>query len=246
MKLSHSFVVDSPLPEVWELFDHLDRVVPCMPGAAYLGGEAEQHRVAMKVRIGAIVSNFQGSVGFVDRDDAHHAVRMRGVAKDSGGKGSATALIESRLAAVTPQRTQVDVVTDLVMSGRLAQFGGPIVADIAERLVGQFTANLHQELQRRAAPGTVPAQAASRQHAAAEAPAGAPAGTPGPALVSAPGWASASEPSTAASGAGGPAAEVPALDLGPVLGASLARLAARSLLPFAAGCAAGWAVARLW
>ena len=102
MKLTNRFEVNAPEALVWSLFDSLDRVVPCMPGASYLGQEGQEHRVRMKVKIGAVVSNFEGTVSFTHKDEATHVAIMRGAAKDTGGKGSASALIETRLTPLAP------------------------------------------------------------------------------------------------------------------------------------------------
>lgn len=144
MILTNSFTVEAPVTQVWSLFDELPQVVPCMPGAAYLGQEGDGHRVAIKLRIGAISSNFQGTVQFLKKDETSHTAVIRGAAKDTGGKGATSATLEARLDAQTPERTLVSVRTDLSMTGRLAQFGGPIIADIAARMINEFADNLHQ------------------------------------------------------------------------------------------------------
>ncbi|WP_051953741.1 SRPBCC family protein [Xenophilus azovorans] len=223
MKLNNSFVVEAPLEQVWTLFDELDTVIPCMPGAAYLGREGDEHRVSMKVKIGAIVSDFQGTVSFLERDGASHRTVMRGAARDAGGKGAASATIETRLAAADPARTQVAVETDLSMTGRLAQFGGPIIADIAQRLVGQFTGNLQQVLQTRV-PATAPAR-------------------PLDASPDAPMAASAASAATAPPAPAQPG-EVQPLDLGNVVGRSLAHHFLRYALPALACFALGWLLGR--
>lgn len=215
MKLNNRFVVEAPAAQLWALFDELERVVPCMPGASYLGLDGQEHRVGMKVKIGAIVSNFQGTVSFTHKDAQARVAIMRGAAKDTGGKGAASALIETRLTALAPGRTQVDVTTDLSMTGRLAQFGGPIVADIAQRLVQQFTDNLHQAvLSGQAQPATAAAPSAASAKSAAMT-------------------------STAA-------ADIPALDLGAVVGRSLWKLLGRYALVLVAGFVLGWLTARLF
>lgn len=228
MKLTNRFVVDASREQVWALFDELDRVVPCMPGASYLGCEGQEHRVAMKVKIGAILSDFQGTVSFVEKDEADRVTVMRGMAKDTGGKGSAAALIETRLSALSPHQTQVDVSTDLNMAGRLAQFGGPIVADIAQRLVQQFTANLHEAV---LAPQ-------AQAHAAAE-PSAAQAPVPEAATA-------AATPAPSATPLGRACAETQPLDLGAVVGQSLWKLVGPYALVLVVGFAMGWLTARLW
>lgn len=171
MIISNNFIVEEPISRVWSLFDELDQVVPCMPGAAYLENTGDDsHQVALKLKIGAISSNFQGTVKFLEKDSASHTVKIRGAAKDTGGKGSAAATISARLEALSATRTRVTVDTDLAMTGRVAQFGGPIIVDIANRLVGQFTENLHKAIkaQKVDAPNAAVAPAPSGLETSAE------------------------------------------------------------------------------
>jgi len=142
--LTNEFDVAAPLPRVWELFDDIPAVIPCMPGASFLGKEGDDWKVGIKVKVGIITANFQGVVRFVERDLAAHKVVLHGSGKDTTGKGAANANIETTLSATQGGHTHVSVKTDLSLSGRIAQFGSSVIADIASRLVTQFTENLHR------------------------------------------------------------------------------------------------------
>ena len=172
MLLTNEFDVAAPLPQVWELFDDVAAVIPCMPGASYLGREGDDYRVGIKVKIGVITTNFQGVVRFVERNPAAHKVVLNGSGKDTTGKGSATAIIDATLSATEGGHTHVCVKTDLSLSGRIAQFGSSFIPDIASRLVSQFTENLHS--------------AVLVTHAAPSAPTSAPSSSEAPAQATAP------------------------------------------------------------
>jgi uncharacterized protein len=146
MILSNQFFVEAPLDRVWALLDDLTTVIPCMPGAAYDGPEGEDHKVSLKVKIGAIGTHFRGTVRFLERNKSTNTVVAQGTAKDSGGKGSGTATVVAKLEEVSPQSTRVSVEVDLAMTGRVAQFGSGMMADISSRLISQFTANLHRAI----------------------------------------------------------------------------------------------------
>src|SRR5262245_47110948 len=123
MMLTHEFSVEAPVDQVWLLVNELQNVVPCMPGAAYDGCDGDDHKVSMKVKIGAITSHFKGTARFMEKDEATHTAVVRGVGKDSTGKGAASATVSANLSALSPERTRVVVKTELSMTGRLAQFG---------------------------------------------------------------------------------------------------------------------------
>lgn len=146
MQLKHEFTVDAPLDRTWRLLDQLDKVVPCMPGASYVGQDGDSICVGMKVKVGIIVFNFQGHAQFIEKNPATHTVIVKGNAKDIGGKGATTALITTVLTPASPQATHVVILTELAMSGRVAQFGSSMLQEISARLVTQFADNLHQLL----------------------------------------------------------------------------------------------------
>jgi carbon monoxide dehydrogenase subunit G len=146
MRLSDQFEITAPVERVWSLFDDLQRVVPCMPGATLLGIEDEDIKVGMKVKIGVISSNFASVVRFTERDASTYTAVLQGSGKDTGGKGAASATITSTLMALDDNHTRVHVETDLALTGRIAQFGGPVLVDISSRIVSQFAANLQHAL----------------------------------------------------------------------------------------------------
>jgi hypothetical protein len=62
------------------------------------------------------------------------------------GRGGAQATIESKLTELGPSQTRVDVVTDLTLSGSVAQYGRGIVQDVAGQMVGKFAECLQLQL----------------------------------------------------------------------------------------------------
>ncbi len=146
MILSNEFLVKASIDRVWGLLDDLENVIPCMPGARYIGRDGEDNKASIKVKVGAISLHFQGTVRFLEKNETTHVAVVRGVGKDLGGNSSATATIVARLEALSPESTRVVVETDLAMTGRLAQFGGGMIADISSRLISQFTDNLHRAI----------------------------------------------------------------------------------------------------
>ena len=153
MILTNEFVVEAPLDRAWGLLDEVESVISCMPGAAYIGRDGDDHKVSIKVKVGAIIANFQGTVRFLEKNEAERTARIRGAGKDLAGKASATATITVKLETLSSARTKVLVETDLAMTGRLAQFGGGVMADIASRMIEQFTRNLHAAVIARSALG---------------------------------------------------------------------------------------------
>jgi hypothetical protein len=80
----------------------------------------------------------------VTRDDAAHTASLKGEGRDTTGKGTASAIITAQLTSVTPTSTKCTVVTELTISGKVAQFGRGALADVSDKLLKQFSENLNQ------------------------------------------------------------------------------------------------------
>lgn len=180
MQLKNEFEIDTDLEHTWELLTDIPRIMPCMPGAALDGVEGDDYLGNVKIKVGPIGAHFRGRARFTHKDDATHSAVISASGKDPKGQAAANAQIHARLEPVTANRTRVLIDTDLDISGRMAQFGRGAIADVSNRLIGQFVTNLSALL---TAPGGAAASAngVAAQPVAASAPVGAPAPAAAPA-----------------------------------------------------------------
>jgi carbon monoxide dehydrogenase subunit G len=137
MELNSEFVVAAPIDEVWNLLNDVERIAPCIPGFQLQEIEGNEYRGLMKVRVGAVVTEYRSTVQFVEQDASAHRTVMRGSGRETKGQGSVDATITSTLSA-EGDRTRTTVVTSLNVTGRVAQFGRGILADVSNKLVNQF------------------------------------------------------------------------------------------------------------
>jgi uncharacterized protein len=158
MKLSNDITVPAPIDEAWELMLDVERVAPCLPGASIENSEGDEYKGSMKVKIGPIVSQFQGTLKIDEADeDAHRAV-MSAKARDSRGKGSANATITSTLEPAG-EGTRVTVETDLRVTGPAASFGRGVMEDVSAMLMTQFADCLATKLGREGPAGAAAPEA---------------------------------------------------------------------------------------
>jgi carbon monoxide dehydrogenase subunit G len=159
MQLSNEFVVDASADETWALLTDLERVAPCMPGAAMTGRDGDRYLGTVKIKVGPIGAHFAGTAQFLEQDHAAHTATISMAGKDAKGAAAANATIRARLEPLGPTSTRVFVDTDLDISGRMAQFGRGAIADVSNRLIGQFTTNLSAEIMGGGTPVAAPAGA---------------------------------------------------------------------------------------
>ena len=145
-QLINEFTVNRPIDEAWAIITDVERIAPCLPGAELQEIEGETYRGVVKVKLGAISSQFKGEANFLDRDDAAHRAVIKGVGRDTGGRGNASAEITAQAESLSPTSTKVVVTTDLHITGKVAQFGRGIMGDVSSKLMAQFANNLNEML----------------------------------------------------------------------------------------------------
>ncbi len=159
MRLENSFEVPASVEQSWRLLKDVPSVVPCMPGAELVEVVDEHTWTArLHVRLGPIALQFLADVTREQMDEAGGRVVLGVTAREAKGRGRAEATIDSTLAAASGG-TRVDIVTDLTLSGAVAQYGRGVVADVASRLTAQFAECIARKLAEAPSPSpsSVPA-----------------------------------------------------------------------------------------
>lgn len=156
MRLEHEFSVAAPVAEVWQALLDPERVAPCLPGATLTGVEGGTFKAKVKVKLGPVTMNYQGTGEFVEQDAAAHRLVIKASGKDTRGAGTASG---TSTVTLTEQDggTHGAVVSELKVTGRPAQFGRGLIAEVSGRLLGEFAANLADELAPEPAPAATPA-----------------------------------------------------------------------------------------
>ena len=142
MELNDSFEVAHPIAAVWEVLTDVERIAPCLPGAQLTGSDGDVYEGLVKVRVGPITSQYKGKASFTERDDDAHRLLMSASGRDTRGAGNASAEITVALESVGDAATRVIVSTELTITGKVAQFGRGVLADVSRKLMGQFADNL--------------------------------------------------------------------------------------------------------
>jgi carbon monoxide dehydrogenase subunit G len=153
MDLAHRFQVPVPVEEAWAHFNDIASVAECFPGATVTSAEGETFHGTVKVKLGPIALVYNGSGTFVEKDDAAHRFVVDAKGKDKRGNGTAGATVTLTMAE-SGGNTDVEVLTDLSVTGKPAQFGRGVMQDVSDKLLGQFVACLEDRL---GAPGAAPA-----------------------------------------------------------------------------------------
>ena len=217
MKIHNEITVAAPPDELFGFLSDVERVAPCLPGAAIEGRDGEDYLGRMKVKVGPINATYAGKLRFVELDEDGRRAVMRARADEVNGQGAAEAHITTAVEGDGGEST-IRMDTDLQIRGKVAQFGRGAMEKISQRMFEEFARNIEQAV---AGDGAAPADEA-------EAPAGddAPSGDDAPARSSGAAGAADGASLDVLSTLGGPALQKAA----PVVGVALLALSYGFLL----------------
>jgi carbon monoxide dehydrogenase subunit G len=145
VQLENSFTVPVPIDEAWRVLMDIERIAPCMPGASLDSVTGDDFTGKVKVKLGPINLTYAGKASFIEKNEAAHKAVIDARAKDQRGNGTAAAVVTAQLAP-EGSVTRVDVLTDLNITGRPAQFGRGVMTDVGNKLLGQFADKLAAQL----------------------------------------------------------------------------------------------------
>ena len=156
MELNNEFRVPVPPAKAWEVLTDVERIAPCLPGATLLSVDGDDFTGSVKVKVGPITVSYKGKATFEQKDEAAHRAVIKANGKETRGQGNAAATVTAQLKD-EGEATTVILTTDLTISGKAAQFGRGVLADVASKLIGQFAERLEADVLADSAPaGALP------------------------------------------------------------------------------------------
>ena len=170
MQLENSFDVPVPPAEAWRILIDVERIAPCVPGAALTGVEGDESFTGtMQVKLGPVSLAFNGKATFVERDDSAFTAHLTANGRESRNRGAADADVQF---ALEPNEggTTVRIKTDLQLSGPVAQYGRSqgVIVSVSEEMIDRFARCLKDDILTAGAPAAP--EAAADPHPQPKAP----------------------------------------------------------------------------
>jgi uncharacterized protein len=181
MQLENTFTVPVDIDTVYDALNDPEKVTPCFPGATLTSADGDDFTGTVKVKLGPISMTYKGKGTFVERDRTAHKVVVDAQGRDSRGNGTASAKATLTMSEAGTGQTKVTVLTEMQVTGKPAQFGRGVMADVGDKILGQFASCLADEFAD--APAPAPA-AASGAGSSSPSNGAAPAASSGAAPVS--------------------------------------------------------------
>ncbi|MFF5303168.1 SRPBCC family protein [Streptomyces sp. NPDC013161] len=156
MQLTNTVPVKASPDDVFALMNDVERVASCMPGAALDGQDGDTWRGRVKIRVGPISASYAGTVRFLEIDAERRRLRVHARGTDTHGSGDAEAEVSLDILAA-PEGSLLQLSTDLVIRGKIVQFGKGAIVTVSDRIIQQFARNLGSLLDQDRAAGATPA-----------------------------------------------------------------------------------------
>ena len=148
MEIKNSFTVSSDIKTSWNILLDIERIAPCMPGAELTAVIDDTHyKGNAKLRVGPVSLTFSGEAEITEVDEVNFTAKVHAKGNDTKGRGAADANVVFVLSE-DGDKTRVDVLTELNLSGSVAQYGraSGLIDAIASQIISDFTDNLESEI----------------------------------------------------------------------------------------------------
>ena len=194
MIIEENFTVNAAAQQLSDFFLDIDRVSRCVPGVGDVRAVGDdEYEATLSVRVGPVAASFLGSIK-LDPSEAPKRLKAAGSGKDRASGSRVEVTFAADLVEVGQGVTEVRSEADVIVRGRLGQFGTSVIKATSHELVKEFSTCVNASLaaQASAAPADVhPAGAADPTApppppgagSAAPAPAQAPAAQAAPLKV---------------------------------------------------------------
>ncbi|MEU8862646.1 SRPBCC family protein [Streptomyces umbrinus] len=141
MQLTNTVPIKASPDDVFALMNDVERVASCMPGAALDGQDGDTWRGRVKIRVGPISASYAGTVRFLEIDAEKRRLRVHARGTDTHGSGDAEAEVALEVLSA-PEGALLQLSTDLVIRGKIVQFGKGAIVTVSDRILQQFARNL--------------------------------------------------------------------------------------------------------
>jgi carbon monoxide dehydrogenase subunit G len=141
MELTNTFNVSAPIDEVWRSLIDLRVIAAGTPGAEITEVDGDEHRGTLTLALGPDTVTYRGKARVIESDEAAKKAVIEATGDRTNGEGTAMALVTARLSE-PEDGTDVELTTDLTLTGEVAQLARGVVAEASATIIGQLIENL--------------------------------------------------------------------------------------------------------
>lgn len=148
ISIKENFTVAAPIDRVWDFFMTPDNVVACMPGASLTEIiDAEHFNGAVKIKIGAVTAQYQGSITYQDVDRNNYSMKFLAEGNERSGGGVSGTIATQLVKLADGSGTEVRCSSDIDLSGRIAQLGRGMIEGVSGQVIKKYVGNVRAMLE---------------------------------------------------------------------------------------------------
>lgn len=142
VKVDKRYPLEVDAERAWVVLRDLRSVSVCMPGAELTDQVDDSHfKGKVKVKVGPATALFDGDVIMQQVDDAARQIRLNAKGADKGGSSATMDLTASIEPVESPAACVLVGRADVIVNGKFAQFGGRMMSQVSDMILGQFAGN---------------------------------------------------------------------------------------------------------
>ncbi len=170
VKVDKRYPLEVDAARAWVVLRDLRSVSVCMPGAELTDQVDDSHfKGKVKVKVGPATALFDGDVIMQQVDDAARQIRLNAKGSDKGGSSATMDLTATIEPTDSPAACVLVGRADVIVNGKFAQFGGRMMSQVSDMILGQFAGNFGAAAAALPAPGAGDSAAPVADAAAAQA-----------------------------------------------------------------------------
>jgi carbon monoxide dehydrogenase subunit G len=147
MKFEQTCTITASRAEVWDFLMNMENVAACLQGVRKFEAiDEDNYEGVLRIRVGPVSISFQGTVAVETRDREQWLGVVRAEAKDRKVGGGVTAHLNMSLAEKSPAETEMNIVLDTHLLGKIGEFGQPLIRKKTDDLLQNFAAEVSKQL----------------------------------------------------------------------------------------------------
>ncbi len=147
MKFEQTCTITANRVEVWDFLMNMENVAACLQGVRKFEViDEDNYEGILRIKVGPVSISFQGSVAVETRDRDQWLGVVRAEAKDRKVGGGVTALLNMSLAEKSPAETEMSILLDTHLLGKIGEFGQPLIRKKTNDLLQNFAAEVSKQL----------------------------------------------------------------------------------------------------
>lgn len=145
--LNKVFPLEGSVDDAWAILEDIEQVAGCMPGAEITETvDAENYKGSVKVKIGPMNVAFNGDIAVQEINPGEHQIHLIAKGQDSKGTSSASMDLTASIRSGESSASELTGDAEVTVNGKLANFGGRMMTQVSDQILGQFADNFRAKL----------------------------------------------------------------------------------------------------